>query len=362
MASLPQTEGEQTRLVERTEVYGRMTDRLREQLQEAQIEEAVEVGQVEIVDLAELPTMPVGMSRKMKLAIGLLTGLLLGGGGAYVIENATGVIRRKEDLEAALQVPTLTLVPPIRLRSSSGHRGSQEKGSGKPPARYPKVELITISNLRSTGAEAYRMLRTNLLFSASAQRLRRIAVTSAGPREGKTTTSANLAVTFAQQGHRVLLVDCDLHRARLHRLFRIPRKPGLTEVLLGQHVAAEAIKSTPVERLFVLPAGASLPSPSELLGSVQMRNTLDALSETFDLIILDTPPLCFASDAAIVSKLADGVVILVRAGRTERAAAQQAIQQLTAVGARVLGAVFNDPDAEAAKYGGYYPYYGYSYY
>lgn len=216
--------------------------------------------------------------------------------------------------------------------------------------------LVAAAHTHSTGAEAYRTLRTNLIFSQAVQSLKTIVVTSASPGEGKTTTAANLAVTFAQQGMRVLLVDCDLRRARLHKMFNVPREPGLTELILDHEVPTEVIRGTPVENLSVLTSGTLPPNPSELLGGPRMERVLEVLREQFDMIVLDSPPLLAASDASVLGTKTDGVLLVVRAGQTERGAAQQAVQQLAVVGARVVGAVLNDPDAKVPQYGGYYNY------
>lgn len=219
--------------------------------------------------------------------------------------------------------------------------------------------LVSATDGRSSGAEAYRTLRTNLLFSAAVSALRRVVITSPGPAEGKSTTAANLAIAFAQQGHRVLLIDCDLRRARVHRLFDASQSPGLTNVLVSGVAPSEAIRPTKVDGLMILPSGALPPNPAELLGSAAMKALLDRLSESYDLLILDTPPLLAASDAAIVSRMVDGALLVVRAGTTERSAVQTSVQQLATVGARVLGTVLNDPDAEVPKYSRYYNYYNY---
>ncbi len=185
-------------------------------------------------------------------------------------------------------------------------------------------------------------------------------MTSALPAEGKTTTAANLATTYAQQGLKVLLVDCDLRKSQVHRTFAMTRTPGFTEITLGQVTPEEAIRKTDVPGLYVLPSGIAPPSPAELLGSETVRRLFEQLSADVDIMIVDAPPVLLASDASVLARLVDGMILVVRAGQTDRVAAQHARQQLVAVGANVIGAVLNDPDAELVRYGSYYGegYYG----
>jgi capsular exopolysaccharide synthesis family protein len=360
LQALPDAEAEEVRLVLQVETVRKIADQLRDEYQKARVAEVVEVGQVELVDAAPLPEQPIPAYHMLKLALGLLVGLLLGSGGAFLREHTNTSIGRREEMERLLQLPTLAMIPQI---SGSGRRESRFRlplaraGKGKPAATLGE-ELVTISKTRSPGAEAYRTLRTNLIFSQAVKEMKALVVTSSGPSEGKSTTSSNLAVVFAQQGLRVLLVDCDLRKARLHKVFGVPREPGFTQVMLGHITLAEVVRSTPVEGLSFLAAGTLPPNPAELLGGERMKSTLATLTAAYDLVIFDTPPLLAAADAAVLGTLVDGVVLVIRAGRTERGAAQQATMQLAAVGARVVGAVLNDPDAKAAQYGGYY-YYNY---
>jgi len=186
-----------------------------------------------------------------------------------------------------------------------------------------------------------------------------MVVTSPSPQDGKTTTAANLAVTFAQQGMRVVIVDCDLRRARLHSIFSSAREPGLTHLLLGQATEQDILRDTLVDRLSFIPAGALPPNPSELLGGERMRVLMASLEKQFDVVILDTPPVHAAADALILGKMSDGILLVLRAGSTERASALDAVHRLTSIGVRVVGAVLNDPDHKVPEYSGYYyDYYG----
>jgi len=339
----------------------KMSENLQGELQKAKMTEAIEAGQVEIVDLAKLPGGPIPAGSTRKVALGITVALLLGIGLAVVVDGMNTSIRRRNDIERVLQVPGLAVIPRL-ARTTAVDRGLQRalprKGSNgrKPLAKKPIEELVTVTDMRSASAEAYRTLRTNLIFSQAVQTLRTVLVTSASPGEGKTTTAANLAVSFAHHGMRVLLVDCDLRRGRMHKIFQVPREPGLTELVIGHEESEAVIRQTDITGLYVVASGNLPPNPSELLGGDRMRKVLTSLSEAFDLIVLDTPPLLAASDAAILATLSDGVVLVLRAGSTEGDAAQQAIQQLSGVGARVVGAVLNDPDAKVPAYGGYYHY------
>jgi capsular exopolysaccharide synthesis family protein len=222
-------------------------------------------------------------------------------------------------------------------------------GGGDGLARWLPRASLQEAATDSRAVLAFRTLRTNILF-AQGHAMRTMVVTSAAPGEGKTVTAANLAVTFARDGKQVLLVDCDLPRARLHTMFGLSRGPGLTEVLSERASLDVVIRSTPVQGLSLLPVGARHPGSPDLLKSAQLRELLQELADRFDLVILDTPPVLALTDAAILAALADGVVLVVRAGKTDRDAVQEAFRQLTAVGARVVGTVLNDPTETAPRY------------
>jgi capsular exopolysaccharide synthesis family protein len=232
-------------------------------------------------------------------------------------------------------------------------------GNGVDPTRT----LVAVSHRNSSGGESFRTLRTNLAFSRVSGKIRSLVVTSASPGEGKSTVAANLSISFAQNGLRVLLIDGDLRRPRVAQLFGLRKEPGLTGLIMGEASREEITQSTWIENLYVITSGAIPPNPAELLSTARMAEVMEELQDTFDLVIVDSPPVLAAADSAILGRLSDGVLLVVRAGRTDRGAARQSLSQLRTVGARVLGGVLNDPESLLESYGAHYSgYYAYDYY
>ena len=215
-------------------------------------------------------------------------------------------------------------------------------------------ETIACSNPRSNIAEAFRTIRTNLLFSSPDIEKKRMLITSALPQEGKTVLAANLAITFAQMGKKVLLVDSDLRRPRVHNLFNLKRSFGLSDLLVGKE---SSIKNTQISGLKIITSGTLPPNPAELLASQKMRDFIEKAKDSFNTIIFDSPPLLSVTDAAELAPLSDGVVLIVKAGSTPIPVIQRGIQQVSEVGARVLGCVLNNVDFEKEHY--YYSHYQY---
>ena len=327
--ALPTIEAQEVRLVQQVDAIRRLGDQLREERQRAAMAEAVEVGEVEIVDLASLPYKPVPGFGMLKLLLAAILGLGMGLGGALMIERMDPSIRHAGDIENTLQLSSLALIPKVD------------------PA---KVE----------GTEAYRVLRTRLLLAPEATRARTLVVTSAIAGEGKTTTSANLACSLAWEGRRVLLVDGDLWRGRLHRRFRGPRSPGLAECLLADEALPETIRSTDIATLSFMPSGKGVGSPSDMVTSARVPRLFARLREQFDLVVIDTPPVLASSETVVLTTSADGVVLVVRAGHTDREVVQHAVHQITSTGGHLVGAVLNDPAEITLRYGA--PYYYGSYY
>jgi non-specific protein-tyrosine kinase len=210
--------------------------------------------------------------------------------------------------------------------------------------------LITISNPRSPVAEAYRTLRTNLEFSNLDKSLRTILVTSAGAEEGKSTTLANLAVTLAQGGKQVILVDADLRRPTQHQIFGVRNTPGLSDMVRDDNLLANPpLQDTAVPSLKVLASGPLPPNPAEILGSTRLREILAALLERADIVLFDAPPVLAVTDAAVLSSRVDGVLLVVSAGKTKRENAKKAQAQLDKIKARVIGAVVNNVKADGGS-------------
>ncbi|MBI1737071.1 MAG: CpsD/CapB family tyrosine-protein kinase [Candidatus Rokubacteria bacterium] len=228
----------------------------------------------------------------------------------------------------------------------------------KKPAKTETLPLITEADPKSTAAEAYRALRTNLQFAGLDTPCRSLVVTSAIAGEGKTTTAANLAIVAAQVGTSVCLIEGDLRRPNLHRLFSLPNNEGVTTALVQGRPFAELAQATRVPNLFVLPSGPLPANPAELVASRRMRAFIEAATEKFELVVFDTPPVLAASDAVALSAQCDGTIIVVKAGGAPHEAVRHAVEQIHAVKGRVLGVLLNRLDVrKTGYYSSYYRYY-----
>ncbi len=217
-----------------------------------------------------------------------------------------------------------------------------------------RVGLVTMANPRSTSSEAYRKLRTNIQFSSIDSQIQTIMIASASSGEGKTTTIGNLAVTYAQEGKKVLVMDTDLRKPAVHLMFNVPNHVGLTSVLSSQYKVTEVLRETGVEGLHVLSSGPIPPNPSEMIGSRKMTALLEGLKEEYDVILFDTPPVLTVTDALIISSLCDGVILVVNAGKVKKDLVKKAKAHLEHVNARILGAVLNNvqiPKSRNNSYG-----------
>jgi polysaccharide biosynthesis transport protein len=288
--------------------------------------------------------------RNMNIGVGLLIGLGLGLGLTLLFEHLDNTLRTPEDVKQHLGLPFLGVVPDV------GARGTDKN--------VPKPSPLILRNPKSAVAEAYRVLRTNLVFSSAESTGRVMVVTSANPGEGKTTTTVNLAASLAQTGARVLAVEADLRRPSMSQHFGANKAPGLTDLIVGKSEATEAIHTTRYKGLMVLPCGYVPPNPAELLGSARMKDILRALRSHYDWVIIDTPPVLAMADTPVLCPVVDGVVLVVAAESSGRQAVLRAIDQITSVGGKLVGVVLNKVDLErnAYYYGQYYGEYYRSYY
>jgi len=323
-------------------------DLLIKRFKETSLTEEMQSGNIRVIDRAEIPGGPVLPKKNRNMLLAIVIGLAAGLGFAFFFEYLDNTIKLPDDIKRHLQVPYLGPVPVYALN-----------GDGV-PASEALPDLITLKAPKSTASEAYRGIRTSILFSGVDAAPQVVLVSSAGPLEGKSMTSANLAATMAQSGASTLLIDCDLRKPTVHKNFKVPRDKGLSNLLVGACGFDEAVVKTAIPNLHILPCGSIPPNPSELLGSSRMLKLLEVLRKKFNRIILDSPPLTAVTDAVVLSKVADGVIMVVRAGDTPREIVKNGLHQLKAMNARILGVVLNGVNMNREGYY-YYQYYYYYY-
>ncbi|MBK8480835.1 MAG: polysaccharide biosynthesis tyrosine autokinase [Proteobacteria bacterium] len=318
-------------------------------LKESDLSGQLRVSNMRTLDVARRPEKPVFPRVALSMIVGGLLGLMLGVALAFVVESLDNSVKTHEDVESIPGLIHLGMLPHIGAVASVPARGANK-------AEPNDSDLVVHRAPKSISAEACRAIRTNLMFVATGQQIRRLLVTSPGPQEGKTTTAVSIAITMAQAGGRVLIVDTDMRRPRLHRTFGVSNSGGISTALLGSSAVADVIKSTEVPNLFVLPCGPTPPNPAELCQSDRFRALLEELTQLFDRVILDSPPVMLVTDAAILSTLVDGTLIVARAGVTSRVLLRAVAAQIQSVGGRLLGCVVNDLSAQKRGQSDYYRY------
>jgi capsular exopolysaccharide synthesis family protein len=306
--------------------------------------ELTQTGGAQVISEAQEPTTPARPTPVRNAVLALVAGLALGVGVAFLRDHLDDSIKTKEDLEQATSgLNVLGLVPAV------------------PKWRDRKRPvLISVSDASSHVSEAYRALRTSVRFLGLDRRLQVVQLTSSVAAEGKTTTVANLGVAMARAGARVVVIDCDLRRPRLHEFFQVDNTTGFTSVLLGEvHLSDALVSVSGEENLYVLPSGPPPPNPSELLSGKRVGELLDRLREAVDIVLIDTPPVLPVSDARILSGVVDGVALVASSQRATVNDVARSVELLKQVGAPLLGTVLNGIDTSAAYGDGYQ--YGYRY-
>lgn len=299
------------------------------QARETGISSALNVSNVRIVDAAVVPRVPVLPRKQRDVMLSLFGGLVLAMGLVFLFENLDNRIKSPQELRAYLGLPYLGTIPVLDQKSGSS--------------------LITQATAPMF-TEAIRSVHTNVVFSSAEAGLRSVVVTSAGPGDGKTLIASNLAISLAQGDQRVLLVDADMRRPRLHEVFDVSQEPGLSNLLVGTCDQREAFRKSEVPTLTVLPSGYSPPNPVELLSSQRFSGFLANLREQFDYVIFDTPPVLAVADSSVLANLASGVVFVVGADKTPKQVARTAVEQLQTAKAHLIGAVLNRVDLEHDSY------------
>lgn len=327
-------------------IYGIVLERSRE----TELTRMMNINNVRIIDEALLPKRPIRPNVPLNLALGAFVGLLTGVGLAIWRELGDRSLRTPNDIEA-LGATSLGLIPEIDRGPGRGRRRKA------PPVNLGDRDLIVSAQPESGVAEAMRAVRTNLTFMSPDKPFSCLLVTSALPEEGKTTVAVSLATVLAQSGHRVLLVDTDLRRPRLHRTFSVPNDVGVTMAISGQVPLGESIRPTSIQGLDVLTSGPIPPNPAEMVHSDRFAEIVNQLKQRYDRIVFDSPPLLPVTDAAILSQHVDGVIVVSRAFRTHKGALREALKTLRDVKGRILGVVLNAVDVGRYDYKESYYYY-----
>ncbi|OGB65308.1 MAG: hypothetical protein A2Y94_01355 [Caldithrix sp. RBG_13_44_9] len=361
LSKLPNQSLELARLTRELEVDQETYNLMTKKLEETRITEAGQEENIQILDLAILPDSPIKPKKRLNLMLGALIGLGLGIGLTFLLEYFDDSIKNPEELEK-MGFPILATIPEISSKEVienviSANGESEEMGE----ARQIETRLVTHFDPKSPVSEAYRTLRTNIQFKNKKTKQHVILVTSSAPKEGKSTTVANLAITMAQMGNKTVLIDGDLRRPVIHSIFNMKKENGLTNYLIGNATLKEIVRPTFVEHLAVIPSGPLPPNPSELLGSDEMKKLLEDLKNQFEVILFDSPPVIAVTDAAIMSTLVDGIVLVIKAHQTHREAIKRAKSLLDTAEARIFGSLLNGVNIQKT-YGTNYYYYYYQYY
>ncbi len=318
-------------------------------LQEANIQAGVKATNINLVDPARAAATPTRPNWRLYPLLGIAAGFFFGIGAAFTLENLDDVLTTPDQLLGVTHLPVLAAIPVSRNSPGKAVAGHQSS------AHVESSLLITKPN--DPIAESYRGLRTSIQMSGATDAMRTLLVTSPLGGDGKTTVCYNLAVAFAQQGKRVLLIDADMRKARLHHPAKISKMPGLSDILATGWTGDAAKRHSEISNLSFIPAGTTPPMPAELLGLPRFDQLLDELSQHFDLVLIDSPPVLLVTDALILSTKLYGTIVVVRSGVTSRTVFSRALEGLARSDGRKIGIVLNSINTSSVEY--YYPCGGY---
>ena len=333
---------------------------MKQKYEESRITEAGKMGKVRILDpaIVALQTEP---NIKLNAFLGIFFGLFFGLGYAFVKEMLDNTVKAVEQLERK-GLTVLGIIPDMHHSKTKSNIADVRKPStgGKDFRR----RLIAHEDPKSPISESYRSLRTNITYSSPNKKIVSLLISSPQPGEGKSTTTANLAIAFAQLKKKTLLVDADLRKPVQHNVFGFPRSPGLSDYLIGEtNNVEDIIQPVEIENLYLISAGTLPPNPSELLGSKGMEKLIAQLEDDWDIVLFDSPPIVAVTDASMISSEIDAIGLVVKAGQTDKAAIDRALDTISNVKAPLIGAILNgaSPDTLSGKYSYYYSYYNYYY-
>jgi capsular exopolysaccharide synthesis family protein len=360
LISLPSHTLQYARLERKLKLNESLYLTMKQKYEESRITEAGQLGKVRILDPALIAD-KIRPSKKINLLIGLVLGVALGVAYAFLKEFLDNTVKAVEHLERK-GLTILGIIPDMK-----GDKEKRVPVQAQKPSRGGtdfRRRLITYEDPKSPISESYRTLRTNVTYASVDKKIKSLLISSSQPGEGKSTTTANLAIAFAQLGKKTLLVDADLRKPVQHNVFGHPRGPGLSEFLIGEVEDMNSIiQKTKVEGLYLMTAGGLPPNPSELLGSNRMSQLVAQLEKDWDMVLFDSPPIVAVTDASMISGEIDAVALVVKAGHTERAAVDRALDMVRNIRAPLIGAILNGASQESlgGKYAYYYSYYNYYY-
>ncbi|MBN2780554.1 MAG: polysaccharide biosynthesis tyrosine autokinase [Candidatus Marinimicrobia bacterium] len=347
---IPSTSVSYIRLERERQTHERIYLLMKERYEEARIQEASQISNVYVIDKAVPHYIPIKPKTKLNILLGFVFGLAAGIGVILLREFMDNSIRSKEDLER-LGLTVLGIIPSMSIDRAK--KVLDKKYSDTDDFRN---RLISHFKPRSPISESFRSLRTNLELSVPDKAITSLVVTSAGASEGKSTVIANLAIAYAQFGMKVLLVDGDMRKPTIHKMFSTPKKPGLANMITKRSKLDESIFKTEIDNLYVMPAGSLPPNPSELLGSKAMKELFAQLRKQFDKIFFDAPPLMAVTDAALLGSLTDGVLLVARAGEAQKEVVVHLQQEMKNTKITIAGTVLNDVNPKNTSSGYYYYY------
>jgi len=354
---LPGTQQEILRLTRDLEVSSTLYTSLMNSAQELKVVKAGAVGNVRIVDYAMMPDKPVKPKKSLIIALMLVLGGLLGVGFAFIRKSLNGTVDDPEIIEKKLGLPVYATIPYSRKQHKINRSLRHSKNS---QYKNFKQGVLAAADSEDLAVESLRSLRTSLYLTKLTAKNNILLVTSPGPNAGKSFLCMNLATVLADSGKRVLVIDADLRKGRIHQQYGIHRSPGLSDLVAGDKNFSEALQTTDINNLFVITIGTALTNPSELLMQGNFKSVLEKLSEKFDHIIIDSPPVLAVTDAAIIGQYSAVTLLVVRDAQSPLREIEQSIKRLKQAGINLSGVVYNGIKISASRYG-YGKYYGYAY-